>query len=551
MLRKVIIENYALIDSLEIDFSEGLNIITGETGAGKSLLLGALSVILGGRTDAGILRDKEKPCVIETEFGIAGFGLEETFSGIDLDYADTTTLRRVISPSGKSRAYINELPVTVQTLKEIGSRLIDIHSQHQTLLLSNNRFQIDLVDSVAAHGALMDEYVAAYETMKQTARQLQQLREETDNSRKDEDYLRFQYQQLEEARLSEGEQQELESLQNELAHAGEIKETMLASESLLNEDENGVLPRLKAIVQQLNRTENVFPKSAELAGRIRSTLEELKDVSGEISSEGERVETDPTRLESVETRLDMLYSLQQKHRVSSVEELIALRDEIAEKLSGIENFDTEIQRLTTQVAALKKQALEIACKISSGRKSAIPNVEKYVRNTAASLGMPNVQFTVELTPVEELLPNGTDKVRFLFTANRNMPLQPVEQIASGGEMSRLMLCLKSLVAQHKKLPAIIFDEIDTGISGEIADKMGQIIHALASHLQVINITHLPQVASKGQNHYFVYKEDTATATNTRIRKLNDKERVMEIAKMLSGSNVTDAAVAQAQALLRG
>ena len=549
MIKRLTIENYALIDSLEIEFSGGLNIITGETGAGKSLLLGALSVILGGKADAGILRDKEKPCVIEAEFGVAGFGLEGIFESLDLDYADTTILRRVINPAGKSRVFINDLPVTVAVLKEIGGRLVDIHSQHQTLLLTNPKFQVDLVDSVADDAALLERYVDTYDRWRKSHKELEQLRASAAESRRDEDYLRFQLQQLTDARLQAGEQSELEALLNELTHASEIKEAMLLSDTLLGDDENGVLARLKTIEGQLSRISDVFPKGAELLERVHGVREELKDIASELLSEGERVDIDPGKLESTESRLDMLYSLQQKHKSQSVEELIELRDEIAVKLSGIEHADEEIERLQTQTQRLHKEAQELAGRLGEARRKAVPAIEKQVVGMSAQLGMANVQFKVEITKTGELTPSGNDRIAFLFTANKNMPLQPVEKIASGGETSRLMLALKSLTAQHKQLPAIIFDEIDTGVSGEIADRMGQIIYELSMHLQVINITHLPQVAAKGENHFKVYKEDTATATNTGIRRLSPDERVREIAQMLSGAEVTEAAVQQAKTLI--
>ena len=550
MIRRLTIENYALIDALDIEFSEGLNIITGETGAGKSLLLGALSVILGGKAEANILRDKERPCVIEAEFGIAGFGLEPLFEHLDMDYADSTIVRRVIGPSGKGRVFVNDLPVTVSALKEIGGQLVDIHSQHQTLLLSNPKFQTDLVDSVAGDAELLERYVATYDRWRKSQRELEQLRHSAADSRRDEDYLRFQWQQLDEARLQSGEQAALEARLNELTHASEIKEVLLLSDDLLGEDENGVLARLKTIQNQLARVSSVFPKGRELEERIHAALEELKDAGSELAAEGERVEVDPERLETTGNRLDLLYSLQQKHKTPGVEELIVLRDEMAAQLSGIEYADEEIDRLQKQTDRLHREASELAGRLSHARRLALPSIEEQVVGMNARLGMPNVQFRVEIAESGELTPSGNDRIAFLFTANKNMPLQPVEKIASGGEMSRLMLALKSLAARHKQLPAIIFDEIDTGVSGEIADRMGQIISDLSEHLQVINITHLPQVAGKGRNHYKVFKEETALATNTRIRRLAPEERVEEIAKMLSGSEVTEAAIEQARTLLK-
>ena len=549
MIKRLTIENYALIDSLDIAFGGGLNTITGETGAGKSLLLGALSVILGGKAEAGILRDKTRPCVIEGEFGLAGFGLEPLFGNLDLDYADATVLRRVINPAGKSRAFVNDLPVTVNVLKEIGSRLVDVHSQHQTLLVGNPQFQIDLVDSVADDAQLLGRYADTYNRWKRSAKELEELRRSAADSRRDEDYLRFQWQQLEDARLQEGEQDELESLLNELTHASEIREALYTSESLLSEEDNGILARLKAILTQLSRIAPVFPKAAELEGRTRAVTEELKDISAELASESERVEIDPQKLETTENRLDLLYSLQQKHKATTAEELIELRDEMAVKLSGIEHVDEEIVRLHKQTDRLKQEALELAGRLGKARRKATPTIEKQVCGLCSQLGMPHVQFKVDITTTEELTPSGNDRIAFLFTANKNTSLQPVEKIASGGEMSRLMLSLKALAARHKQLPTIIFDEIDSGVSGEIADRMGQIIADLSTHLQVINITHLPQVASKGSHHYRVYKDDSTDTTNTLISQLTGQERILEIARMLSGASVTEAAITQAKTLL--
>ena len=549
MLRRLTVENYALIDSLDIAFSDGLNIITGETGAGKSLLLGALSLLLGGRAEANVLRDKEKPCAIEGEFATAGFGLESLFESLDLDYSDATVLRRVVSPGGKSRAFVNDLPVTLSVLKTVGDHLVDIHSQHQTLLLSNPEFQTGLVDSVAGNAALLNRYAETYGRWRASLRELEQLRRSAEESRRDEDYLRFQWQQLDEARLQAGEQAELETLLNELTHAAEIKEAMFAAENLLDADGEGVLVRLKEIAGQLSRIASVFPKSGELEERVRAALEELKDINAELAAEGERVEVDPQRLEATESRLDLLYSLQQKHKTQGVEELIGLRDEMAAKLSGIEHADEAIERLRLQTERLYAEASELAVRLTETRQKAVPAIEKQVVDICSQLGMPNVRFTVEIAPAEELSPSGNDRIAFLFTANKNTEPQPVEKVASGGEMSRLMLALKSLTARHKRLPAIVFDEIDTGVSGEIADRMGRIIFELSRHLQVINITHLPQVASKGGSHYKVYKEETAIATNTRIRRLTPEERVEEIAAMLSGARVTEAAVRQARTLL--
>ncbi len=550
MLRSLTIENFALIDALRIDFSEGLNTITGETGAGKSLLLGALSLVLGGKGDVAALRDKEKNCVIEAEFGVNGYGLEPFFEENDIDYAEVSTLRRVINPAGKSRFYVNDLPVGVTELKELGARLIDVHSQHQTLLLANNRFQIDLIDSVAGHDDLLASYRADFSALRAARKELYDLRAKKEEGLKEEEYLRFQAQQLAEAKLREGEQEELEALLNELTHAAEIREVLAQADALLSDDQAGILPGLKTIDSAFSKLAAVFPKAGELAERVRSAALELKDIAADVAAEAERVDLDPEKLERTEQRLDLLYSLQQKHRVSDVTNLVTLYEDILNQLARSEGFDVRIDELETDIARLQSSAAKNAEKISKNRRGVAGKVEKYVVETCAQLGMPNVRFSAEITPGGELGADGTDSVRFLFTANKNAPLQPVEQVASGGEMSRLMMALKSLVARHRQLPTLIFDEIDTGISGEIAHRMGEIIWSLAAHLQVINITHLPQVASKGDHHYLVYKEDDARATNTRIRKLTAEERVTEIAKMLSGSGISNAAVEQARLLLR-
>ncbi|MDR0954877.1 MAG: DNA repair protein RecN [Rikenellaceae bacterium] len=549
MLRRLTVENYALIDSLDITFSEGLNTITGETGAGKSLLLGALSLLLGAKAEEGVLRDKARPCVVEGEFGTADLGLEPLFETLDLEYADPTILRRVVSPAGKSRAFVNDLPVTLAQLREVGDRLVDIHSQRQTQLLSSPEFQIALVDSVAENLALSGRYGETYNRWRKSLRELEQLRRSAEAIRRDEDYLRFQWQELDEARLRSDEQEEQETLLNELTHAVEIKEALFACDNLLSDDENGILTHLKAISSELLRVAAVFPKSGAWEERVRGVREELKDIGSELSAEGERVEVDPQRLEATENRLDRLYSLQQKHKVADVPALIALRDEMAVRLDGIQHADQEIDRLRQQAERLGEEASALALRLTETRQKAAPVIEKQVIDICSRLGMPNVRFQVEITPAEELSPKGGDRIVFRFTANKNSAPQPVEKIASGGETSRLMLALKSLTARHKQLPTIIFDEIDTGVSGEIADRMGQILFDLSTHLQVINITHLPQVASKGTTHFRVYKEDTPTATNTRIRRLRPQERIEEIAKMLSGSHITEAAIRQAKSLL--
>ncbi len=550
MLRRLSVENYALIDKLDIEFASGLNIITGETGAGKSILLGALSLILGSRSDSAVAKDPGRNCVVEGEFDIAGYGLEPLFEEADIDYEPVTIIRRVISTSGKSRAYVNDIPVQLTALREIGGKLIDIHSQHQTLLLGDSRFQIKSVDSVADDGNLLDDYAKVYSELKIQERELARLKELAASASKDVEYVTYQLKQLHSMNLADGEQEELETYLKELTHASEIKENLLYSADVLGgDDERSILTLLKNMELSIGRLQNVFPVAGEYAQRLRSVLLELKDLYSEMASNGDRIEADNDRLESVRERLDAIYSLQQKHKVSSVAELLELQHKYEEQLKCINGYDEEIERLTVLIGELQEKAVKLASQITDVRKIAAEKVERYVVEVLSKLGMPSSQLKVEVIPSVGLQPDGADVVRFMFTANKNMPLQPIEKVASGGEMSRLMLALKSLLAGHSKLPTIIFDEIDTGVSGSIADKMGEIICTLAGDIQVINITHLPQVASKGDTHFFVYKEDTSAGTVTMIRKLDTDERIEEIAKMLSGSNVTDAARTQAKLLL--
>lgn len=549
MLCRLSVENYALIDRLDIEFAAGLNIITGETGAGKSILLGALGLILGNRTDASAIKAADRNCVVEGEFDIRGYGLEPLFGSLDIDYDERTLVRRVITPAGKSRAYVNDLPVQLSALREIGSRLIDIHSQHQTLLLGDNRFQTGILDGAASHGALLARYGEAFGELSAARRELSELERKAGESERDREYVAFQFAELQEARLRAGEQQELESLYGELSHASEIKDTLLFASQELDGADDSLLARLKVLETSLGRLGDVYPRANEFFTRLHSSLLDLKDMASEIASEGDRLEADPGRLESTGARLDRLYALQQKHRVSSEEELLSLREEYGARLAGIEGYAQAISELKEKIGALQTRAAALARQITDGRLKAAPSISEQAERMLSELGMPAAQLKIDIAPSEELQADGADSIRFLFTANRNMAPQPIEKVASGGEMSRLMLSLKALMARHGKLPTIIFDEIDTGVSGQIADRMGGIIARLAETMQVINITHLPQVASKGDHHFFVYKEDTGQATATRIRLLTHNQRVAEIAKMLSGSDVTEAALQQARLLL--
>lgn len=549
MLKRLSVENYALIDKLDIEFAPGLNIITGETGAGKSILLGALGLILGNRVESGVLRDPQRNCVVEAEFDLYGYHLEELFDTLDIDYEEPCLIRRVITSAGKSRAYVNDLPVQLTALRAIGERLIDIHSQHQTLLVGESRFQTTLLDSVAEHLPLLEQYRSVYAELNEVKRQYEDLQREADATSKDREYVAYQLEELQAANLHEGEQEELETLLEELSHAVEIKEILMWTSQMLEGDDEGVLTQLKSAEQSIGRLQSVYPQAEQFYQRLHSALLDLKDLASEVSAEGDRIEVDPVRQEQTQERLDLIYSLQQKHKKDSVSGLLALQAEYAARLNGIDSSEERLAELAQRIGVLQEKASKLAADITNGRKNTAPKIEQYVMEQLARLGMASAQLQVDVHPAGELRADGADVIRFLFTANRNTALQPIEKVASGGEMSRLMLALKALVVSHMQLPTIIFDEIDTGVSGAIADKMGEIVTALGAQLQVINITHLPQVASKGDHHFFVYKEDTPNGAQTRIRELTADERVNEIAKMLSGSAVTQAAVEQARLLL--
>lgn len=549
MLKKLHVENYALIDRLELELGDGLNIITGETGAGKSILLGALGLLLGNRSDSSVMKDAQHNCIIEGEFEIGRYDLEDFFSEHDLDYDPTTIVRRVMSPGGKSRCYINDLPVQVTMLREFGAHLIDIHSQHQSLLIAEDGFRTGMVDSVAAHKPLLAEYAQVYDELRRVEREYLAMKEEAERSRQDEEWLEFQVRQLDDAKLAEGEQADLEARQAELAHAQDIQVALGGSESLLADDENGVLVRLKAVEREIGSIAAYFPRAGELLDRVRTSLVELKDIEAEVSAEAERVESEPGELERVSDRLDMIYSLQQKHKVGSVEELIELHRKYAERLAAITGCDEAMAAMEHRINECSARACKLAEKITAGRKKAGKSISSYVESMLDELGMPSSTFVVDVSSSGSLKRSGVDEIRFLFSSNKGMALAPVEKIASGGEISRVMLALKSLVARSSSLPTIIFDEIDTGVSGRIADAMGRIIEELGHSMQVVNITHLPQVASKGGTHFLVYKETVNGKTSTSIRKLSDDERVGEIAKMISGSDITTAALEQAKLLL--
>lgn len=549
MLRTLTVENYVLIDRLEMELDRSLNIITGQTGAGKSILLGALGLLLGNKAEGGAMRDESRNCVIEGVFDVEGYGLEEFFDENDLDYDPSLTIRRVITPAGKSRSYVNDLPVGQSVLRELGVRLVDIHSQHRNLILSDDKFRIGVVDRIAGCGAQVGEYRQVYDELQTAERKLTALRAEAERNRRDEEWIRFQVEELTAANLREGELARIEAEQSVLANADAIGEAIVASRNALDDEQMGVLLQLKTIEQAMSGVATNYAPAAELFERVHSALLDLKDVSAELATAAEHIDADPERLSQVVARIDLIYSLQQKHRVTTEAELIALRDKYSAQLQTITSGDERIVALEQHIAELRTEALRRADEIHAARAKAVPSIDVALSATLAELGMPSARFTVDVATQEELLPTGRDRVSFLFTANAGIAPQPVEKIASGGEISRVMLALKALVARSMQLPTIIFDEIDTGVSGQIADAMGRIISDLSRSMQVINITHLPQVASKGKTHFVVYKEDTLLGAMTSIRQLSARERVDEIAKMLSGSTVTSAAIEQARCLL--
>ena len=550
MLQFLTIENYALIDHLEFRPGQGLTVITGETGAGKSIIMGALGLILGQRADAKAVRSGAGKCVIEAQFDISAYDLEAFFAQNDLEYdASATIIRREIYATGKSRAFVNDTPVQLPLLRELGSHLIDIHSQHQNLLLGQDAFQLSVVDALAHNQAEYASYRAAYDQLKAHDSKLKALRAQAERDAQEADYIRFQFSQLDDANLVEGEQEELEAEQELLSHAEDIKSCLCQMHEGLDGEGDAVVQMLKSISQKAHELSRIYPDIAEIAQRLESDYIDLKDIADEVDSRSEEVNYDPQRLEQVEERLSLLYSLQKKHGKSSVEELIQLRDELFERIQHIDNSDEEILELEQQVKRLAAEATRLAAILTDTRKHAAQQLQKDLIARVTYLGMPNLRFQVSITPLDSLSPSGSDSLEFLFSANKNQPLRPAGEVASGGEISRLMLGIKSLVASARTLPTIIFDEIDTGVSGDIADRMGSVMKELSTHLQVITITHLPQVAGKGNQHFRVFKADTDEQTITHIEQLSSEQRIQEIARMLSGSDITPEALANARTLI--
>jgi DNA repair protein RecN (Recombination protein N) len=549
MLQKLSIRNYALIDSVDLELDKGLNIITGETGAGKSIMLGALSLILGQRAETKYFFSQEKKCVIEGQFRLSAPGLQAYFEDFDVDFQEESILRREISIDGKSRAFINDTPVTLAVMKQIGERLIDIHSQHATSEVNDPGFQLSVVDTLSDHAPLLTKYRGKFREYKKNLQHLINLQTSADEARSKQDYEQFLFTELENANLKEEEQASLEIELEALNHAESIKRGLINGYTLLDGEETAVMPIMKEVIGQIQGIEKFNPAYAALNERLRSVLIEIKDIASETTSLEENIVFSPARIDEINTRLDVLYTLQQKHRVNSTEELLAIQQELSDSLNTLLNSDEEIERLLREINSLKTELEKIADVLSKNRSKAILKAQKQVGEILVRVGMPNAQIKIEQTVVENLNKDGKDMIALLFSANAGQAPAPVGKVASGGELSRLMLAIKSIISKHTALPTLIFDEIDTGISGETALRVGDVIGELEENMQVICITHLPQIAAKGEAHYFVYKKEESAKTTTGIRRLNHHERIQAIAEMLSGKNPGESALKNAQDLL--
>lgn len=551
MLSRLLIKNYALIDNLDISFDKGLNIITGETGAGKSILMGALGLILGNRAEGKQFFDDDKKCMIEGYFAISSYDLKEFFTENDLEYDDETIIRREISVDGKSRAFVNDSPVNLAILKALGERLIDIHSQHATLQINTEEFQLFVLDALAGNEDVLKQFRQELQQLRKITKRLKDLKEESRTANAELDYNQFLFDELEKLNVQDGEVKQLEEEQSQLENAEEIKRALLASNFLLSDGEPNVLSLLKESVHQIQQASRYFTDAEELANRLQSAYIEIKDVSLEIAGQESAVILDEQRLDEVNTRLSEVYSLMKKHRVDSEAELIQLQNELEEKLQVALNHDEMLAKLEDEKMQQEKLVQNLGTQLHINRNAIKEQVEKAVADTLSHVGMSNARLNISLTQVslDKASAKGMDAVQFLFSANKGQSLQPIHKVASGGELSRVMLAIKSLVAQKSALPTIIFDEIDTGISGEVALRVGEVMHDLAENMQVLAITHLPQIASKGISHFKVYKEDKNDKTRSNIVLLNTEERILEIAKMLSGANPGEAALAHAKNLL--
>jgi len=549
MIQSLYIKNYILIDELEMQFSSGFTTITGETGAGKSILMGALSLILGQRVDTSVLKLKETKCIVEGTFR-PGAEVHKIFEANDLDFEEVTILRREISPAGKSRAFINDTPVTIPVLKEVGNGLVDIHSQHQNLQLNDHQYQLEVIDHLAGSQKELPDYQKEYLSYTAVGQELKRVREEVSRLKEDLEYMQFQFNELDSARLQDGEMDDLEAELQRAEHAEEIRSALFQSVDLLSGETTGILDQLKASLQQLNYISKFYSPALALSNRMESTYIELKDISSDLNQKAEKSDIEPGMLGKLQERMDLLFGLMQKHRVRDLQELIKLRDRFNEQILELTFSDEQIVKLEQQLLNIRGAMEHLSGILHEKRNLAAREMESHVVAQLQQLGIPNARFEVSINKSLDYNQFGSDEVIFLFSANKQGVLEEVGKVASGGEVSRLMLCIKSLVSTRRGLPTLIFDEIDSGVSGEVADKVGGIMEQLARGRQVMAITHLPQVASRGTDHFIVYKEDTSDATYTRIRKLQHKERVAEIAGMLSGEKVTEAALSNARVLLR-
>ena len=549
MLTSLSIKNYALIDNLSVDFNSGLSIITGETGAGKSILLGALSLILGKRADLSSIKDTSEKCVIEAVFDIASYNLKDIFKENELDYESLTIIRREILPSGKSRAFVNDTPVTLESLQALGNYLVDIHSQHQTLQLTQDDFQFQVIDVLGHVSSDLKVYKNKLEDYKEHTKELEKLQFQKAESIKELDYNMFLLNELETSNLIDGELEQLEEEYETLNNIGEINERLTYSHQLLGEEQKGILNLIQELKLNIQKLSSISPKYAELFERINSASIDLEDIYAEIESHAEKLEANPNRLEVVNSKMQLLHNLLKKHTVSTISELIEIREKLKESISFCENLDDAIVQKKQEITQFETELNSLAKEIHIKRKEAIPGLISSMQDLLSSLGMPHSQFKIEVSIQKEFLSNGRDELTFLFSANKGSMLNELKKVASGGELSRIMLSIKSILANYVKLPTIIFDEIDTGVSGEISNKMAAIMKRMSSTSQVITITHLPQIAAKGDNHFKVYKDDQNQVTATKMIKLNHEDRIVEIAQMLSGKEMTTSAIAHAKELL--
>ena len=551
MLKHLYIKNFTLIDELDIAFNPGFSVITGETGAGKSIILGAIALLLGQRADSKTIKQGAEKCVMEAEFDLSKYSMEDFFTENDIEFDQTECIiRRELTATGKSRAFINDTPVQLSMLKELGERLVDVHSQHQNLLLNKQDFQLSVVDILADDSKELSQYQSTFAQYHATQKELATLEEEIERNRQNSDFLKFQFDELTNAHLAEGEQEALEQKSETMTHAEDIKSALYDVDNALSAEGTGVVQSLRNALSALKSIENVFPDAKELAERIDSSYIELKDLAQEISHQMENIDFDPAELDTINNRLDKIYDLEKKYRVETVEDLIEKRELLHHQINNIENSDEALSELQQKLERLKVQAQKEADALTKLRKKSASQIEKEMLTRLMPLGMPNVRFSIQIEK-ESLNHSGQDKVSFLFSANTSTPLQPVSQVASGGEIARVMLSLKAMISGAVKLPTIIFDEIDTGVSGKIAEKMAQIMQEMGAHeRQVISITHLPQIAALGSTHYKVEKEETAKGTTSCMRQLSSDERVTEIAQMLSGSDITNAAIQNAKELLK-